>query len=350
VIGQVESLGERIGLRRACEVLGLPRSSLYAARKPRPARVRQPGVPPRALSAEEKARVRETLNSDRFADLAPREAYATLLDEGQYLCSVPTMYRILAANGEMRERRNQLRHPVYAKPRLLAIAPNQVWTWDITRLPGPAKWVGFCLYVLLDLFSRFVVGWLVAERESAALAEQLIDESAARQGIARGQLHLHSDRGGPMTATSLALLFTDLGLKPSLARPHTPDDNPYSEAQFKTAKYHPTFPERFGSLLDARTWGGRFFHWYNYQHHHTGLGLMTPAAVHLGQAQALSLQRRRVLHLAYAAHPERFVKGLPEPPSLPDTVWINPPQTGEKARSDTRTIDTKFADPVSKTH
>lgn len=350
MIGQVESLGGQIGMTKACEVLGLPRSSLYASRKPRPARVRQPGVPPRALTAEEKARVRETLNGERFADLAPREVYATLLDEGQYLCSVPTMYRILGANGEIRERRNQLRHPVYAKPRLVATAPNQVWTWDITRLPGPARWVGFCLYVLLDLFSRFVVGWLVAERESAALAEQLIDESAARQGITPGQLCLHSDRGGPMTAKSLALLLADLGVKPSLARPRTPDDNPFSEAQFKTVKHHPTFPERFGSLLDARVWGRQFFDWYNYQHHHTALGLMTPAAVHFDQAQALLLQRRRVLHLAYAARPERFVKGLPEPPALPDAVWINPPQTGEKARSDTQTIDTKFADPVSKNH
>ena len=204
--------------------------------------------------------------------------------------------------------------------------------------------------MLLDLFSRFVVGWLVAERESAALAEQLIDKSAARQGITPGQLSLHSDRGGPMTAKSLALLFADLAVEPSLARPRTPDDNPFSEAHFKTMKYHPTFPECYGSLLDARARGRQFFDWYNYQHQHTSLGLMTPAAVHLGQAQALLLQRQRVLHLAYAAHPERFVKGLPEPPALPDAVWINPPQTGEKARLDTQTIDTKFADPVSKTH
>lgn len=350
MIGQVEVLAKQVGVTSACEALGLPRSSLYAARTPRPARVRQPAVPPRALSAEEKALVRHTLNSERFADQAPREVYATLLDEGQYQCSVPTMYRILRENQEIRERRNQLRHPVYIKPRLLATGPNQVWCWDITRLPGPAKWIGFCLYVLLDLFSRFVVGWLVAERESADLAERLIDESAAQQGIALGQLRLHSDRGGPMTARSLALLFADLGVKPSLARPHTPDDNPYSEAQFKTVKYHPTFPERFGSLLDARAWGGQFFHWYNHQHHHTGLGLMTPAVVHFDKAQALFLERQRVLCLAYAAHPERFVKGLPEPPALPEAAWINPPQLGEKARSNTEITDTKFADSVSKTH
>ena len=347
---QVETLAQQVGVTSACDVLGVPRSSLYAARKPRPAKVRRPASPPRALSAVEKARVRQTLNSERFQDQAPREVYATLLDEGRYLCSVPTMYRILRENQEVRERRDQLRHPAYAKPELLATDPNQVWTWDITRLPGPAKGVGFCLYVLLDLFSRFVVGWLVAERESAGLAERLIDESAARQGILLGPLRLHSDRGGPMTAKSLALLFADLGLTQSLARPHTPNDNPYSEAQFKTVKYHPTFPERFGSVLDARAWGQKFFPWYNYQHHHTGLGLMTPAAVHFGQAQALFLERQRILRLAYAAHPERFVKGLPKPPALTDAVWINPPQPGEKASSDTETTDTKFADSVSKTH
>ena len=266
---QVETLAQQVGATSACDVLGVPRSSLYAARKPRPAKVRRLASPPRALGAAERARVRQTLNSERFQDQAPREVYATLLDKGRYLCSVPTMYRILRQDQEVRERRDHLRHPAYAKPELLATNPNQVWTWDITRLPGPAKWVGFRLYVLLDLFSRFVVGWLVAERESAALAEQLIDESAGRQGIALGQLRLHSDRGGPMTAKSLALLFADLGVKPSLARPHTPDDNPYSEAQFKTVKYHPTFPERFGSVLDARAWGQKFFAWYNYQHHHT---------------------------------------------------------------------------------
>lgn len=253
---QAEGLAKQVGVKIACQALGVPRSSLYAARQPRLAQVRRPASPPRALRLDEKALVRKTLNSGRFQDQAPREVYATLLDEGAYLCSVSSMYRILRENQELRERRNQLRHPVYAKPELLATGPNQVWTWDITRLPGP---VGFCLYVLLDLFSRFVVGWLVAERESSALAERLIDESAALQGIVLGQLRLHSDRGGPMTAKSLALLFADLGVKPSLARPHTPDDNPYSEAQFKTVKYHPTFPERFGSVLDARAWGQKFF-------------------------------------------------------------------------------------------
>jgi putative transposase len=327
---QVEGLAQQVGVKTACDVLGVPRSSRYAARQPRSAKVRVPATPLRALSADEKAMVRQTLNSERFADQAPREVFATLLDEEQYLCSVPTMYRILRENQEILERRNQLRHPAYAKPELLATGPNQVWTWDITKLPGPAKGVAFCLYVLLDLFSRFVVGWLIAERESAALAEHLIAESCARQTIPSNPLSIHSDRGAPMTAKPLALLLADLGVIQSLARPRTPNDNPYSEAQFKTVKYHPTFPQHFGSLLDARAWGQPFFHWYNYEHHHTGLGLLTPATVHFGQAQAFFLERQRVLQLAYAAHPERFVKGLPKPPALPSAVWINPPQPGEE--------------------
>ena len=332
----VEELAAQVGVKTACEALGVPRSSRYAARRPHAAKERAPAPPPpRALTADEKTTVRETLNSDRFADQAPREVYATLLDEGVYRCSVSAMYRILRENAEVVERRNQVRHPAYAKPRVLATGPNQAYTWDITKLPGPAKWLYFCLYVVLDLFSRFVVGWLIAERESAALAEQLIAESCTRQGIAPGQLTIHSDRGGPMTAKPLALLYADLGIAQSLSRPRTPDDNPFSEAQFKTVKYHPTFPERFGSLLDARAWGQGLFRWYNYEHHHTALGLMTPAAVHLGQAPALFAARQQVLAAACAAHPERFVRGLPQPPTLPTEVWINPPEPDQKARCDT---------------
>lgn len=332
----VNELAARVGVKTACEALGVPRSSRYAARRPRPSKDRSPAPPPpRALTTAEKATVRETLNSDRFADQAPREVYATLLDEGVYHCSVPTMYRILRENQEVQERRNQLRHPAYAKPQLVATGPNQVWTWDITKLLGPALGVYFFLYVLLDLFSRFVVGWLIAEREAAALAEQLIGESLARQQIRRAQLTLHSDRGAPMTAKSLSVLLADLGVTPSLARPRLPDDNAFSEAQFKTVKYHPTFPGRFGGLVDARTWAQSLFHWYNYQHHHTALGLMTPAAVHTGQASALHQQRQGVLAAAYAAHPDRFVRGLPQPPALPTAVWLNPPLPEEKARSDT---------------
>ena len=332
----VESLAAQVGVKRACEALGLPRSSRYAAGRPWVPKERAPAPPsPRALSSDETVSVREVLNSERFADQAPREVYATLLDEGVYHCSVPTMYRILAENQEVQERRNQLRHPIYAKPRLVATGPNQVWTWDIAKLPGPLKWAYFCLYVVLDLFSRFVVGWLIAAQESAAIAQQWIAESYVRQGLVPGQLSIHSDRGGPMIAGSLTSLFDDLGITPSLARPRTPDDNPYSEAQFKTVKYHPTFPERFGGLGDARTWGQQLFQWYNYEHHHTALGLMTPAAVHLGQAPALFQGRQQVLATAYATHPERFVRGVPQPPALPTEVWINRPEPAEKVRCDT---------------
>ncbi len=332
----MSALAEQIGLKRACEALGVPRSSLYAAQKPRPARPRAPRPPsPRRLSPAERETVRDVLNSEPFADQAPREVYATLLDdEQQYLCSVSTMYRVLAENSEVRERRAQRRHPVYGPPRLVATAPNQVWTWDITKLPGPAKWAWFCLYVVLDLFSRFVVGWLIAARESVALAEQLLAESYLRQGVVAGQLAVHSDRGAPMTAKPLGLLFTDLGITPSLARPRTPDDNPFSEAQFKTVKYHPSFPERFGGLADARAWGQQLFTWYNHEHHHTALGLMTPAAVHQGQALELYQTRQLTLSQAFRAHPERFVRGMPRPPALPTEAWINRPDKPEKASDD----------------
>ena len=327
----VEALATHIGVKPACDALRVPRSSLYASRQPPVVKERAAAPSPRALRAEEKGAVHQTLDSERFQDQAPREVYATLLDEGTYLCSVSSMYRILRASDEIRERRNQLRHPTYTKPELLATGPNQVWTWDITQLRGPAKWVYFYLYVLLDLFSRFVVGWLIAEREGARFAEQLIAESCARQGIQPDQLSIHSDRGGPMIAKSFAGLLADLGVTPSLSRPHTPDDNPFSEAQFKTVKYHPTFPDRFGSQTDARTWGQGFFQWYNYDHHHTGLAWLTPADVHSGRAQVILQRRQQVLLAAYAAHPERFVKGPSRPAPLPAAVWINPPQPTSQA-------------------
>jgi putative transposase len=252
--------------------------------------------------------------------------YAALLEDDTYLCSVPTMYRILRENDEVRERRDQLRHPAYAKPELLATAPNQVWTWDITKLLGPAKWTYYYLYVVLDLFSRKVVGWMIAGREAAELAEQLVTETCVREGIPPDQLTLHADRGSAMIAKSLALLLTDLGVRDSHSRPHVSNDNPYSEAQFKTLKYHPTFPSFFGSLADARTWAQSFFTWYNDQHHHTGLGLLTPSVVHAGQAGQVQARRQTALQAAYASHPERFVHGRPVPPALPTAAWINPPQ------------------------
>ena len=268
----------------------------------------------------------DVLHAPRFVDLAPAEVYATLLDEGHYLCSERTMYRLLAAHHEVRERRNQLRHPRYAAPELLARRPNELWSWDITKLLGPAKWTYFYLYVMLDVFSRYVVGWMVAHGESATLAEQFIDETCARQGIAREQLTIHADRGSSMTSKPVAFLLADLGVTKTHSRPHVSNDNPFSEAQFKTLKYRPDFPERFGSIQDARAFCHDFFPWYNTEHHHSGLGLLTPHDVHYGLAEQRVAARAAVLATAYAAHPERFPRGLPQPPALPTEVWINPPK------------------------
>lgn len=319
-----EDLGQQIGVARACEALGVARSSLYRARQPeRPASPRP--TPPRALSQAERETVRDVLNSERFQDRAPRQVYASLLDEAIYLCSWRTMYRILDAYQEVRERRDQLTHPAYTKPELLADRPNQVWSWDITKLLGPAKWTYFYLYVILDVFSRYVVGWLIAEREAASMAEALIKETCTKQGIVRDQLTLHADRGSSMRSKPVALLLADLGVTKTHSRPYTSNDNPYSEAQFKTLKYRPDFPERFGSLADARAWAQPFFQWYNNEHYHTGLALLTPAMVHYGLVETVRDQRQQVLQSAYAAHPERFVKGAPIVSQPPRQVWINPP-------------------------
>jgi putative transposase len=278
--------------------------------------------PAATLSSDEREQVRQTLNSERFADKAPRQVYASLLDEGAYLCHWRTMYRVLAAHDEVRERRNLLTHPTYHKPELLASAPNQVWSWDIIKLRGPVKWTYFCLYVPLDICSRYVVGWMIAERETAAPAKDLVETNCVRQGIAREQLTLHADNGGPMRAKSLALLLDDLDVSASHSRPHTSDDNPFSEAQFKTLT---AYPDRFGSIQDARAWARPSFNWYNEEHYHTGLKLLTSASVHHGQAQAICQQRQAVMNAAYAAHPERFSKGLPLVAPPPKEVWINPP-------------------------
>ena len=321
-----EQLSERTGVSAACESLGVPRNSFYRARQPKSEPKPRP-TPERALTPEEKEQVRQTLNSERFQDSAPRQVYATLLDDGEYLCSWSTMYRILNEHQEVRERRDQLRHPNYTKPELLATGPNQLWSWDITKLKGPAKWTYYYLYTILDVFSRYVPGWLIAERESATLAKQLIAESCTKQGIEPDQLTLHADRGSAMRSKTVAHLLADLGVTKTHSRPYVSNDNPYSESQFKTMKYRPDFPERFGSRQDARAWARPFFHWYNHEHHHSGLGLLTPVTVHYGQAQAVIEQRRKVLLAAYAAHPERFVRGEPKPPSLPTEVWINKPQS-----------------------
>jgi putative transposase len=282
-------------------------------------------TPARALSREEKAEVRHVLNSERFQDAAPRQVYATLLDDQVYLCHWRTMYRILKEHDEVQERRHVRRHPTYAKPELVATGPNQLWSWDITKLHGPAKWVYYYLYVILDVFSRYVVAWLLAEVESAELAERLIRESCTKQGIAKYQLTLHSDRGSPMKAKTVTQLLIDLSIRKSHSRPHVPDDNPYSEAQFKTLKYHPTFPDQFASPTEARTWARAFFAWYNHHFYHSSLGLLTPASVHYGQAQVILSQRQQVLQAAYTTHPERFVRGQPQLAPLPSEVWINQP-------------------------
>ena len=324
MIDAAEELAERVGVREACRTLGIPRSSLYRARKPKPEPSPRPR-PARALDAVEKEQVRAVLNSERFWDCAPREVYATLLDEGEYYCHWRTMYRILEAHDEVHERRNQRRHPRASRPELCATGPNQLWSWDITQLRGP-KGVYYHLYVILDVFSRFVPGWMIANRESAALAEQLIAETCVKQGIARDQLVLHSDRGSAMRSKTVARLLIDLGVAKSHSRPYTPTDNPYSEAQFKTLKYRPDYPQRFDEQQEAREWARGFFAWYNHQHHHSGLGLMPPAAVHYGLAERMYEHRRQVLAAAYAAHPERFVHGEPTPSRWPAEVWINPPQ------------------------
>ena len=305
----------------------MPRSSLYRTRKvTEPVAASAAVVSPRALPPTEKAEVRQVLNSERFADQPPREVYATLLDEGKYLCSWRTMYRILDENQEVRERRNQLRHPQYTKPELLATQPNQLWSWDITKLLGPTKWTYYYLYNILDVFSRYSVGWMIAEREAATLAKELIAATCVRQNIQPGQLTIHADRGSSMTSKPVALLMADLGVTKTHSRPHVSNDNPFSESQFKTFKYRPDFPERFGCQQDARLWATEFFRWYNYEHHHSAIALLTPADVHFGRAQTILEQRLQVLHAAYLKNPERFVKGRSRPPQLPPAVWINPPQ------------------------
>lgn len=320
-----QELSRHIGVSAACQSLGVPRSSFYRAQQPKKEAKPRP-TPQRALSVEEKTRVRQTLNSERFQDCAPRQVYATLLDEGIYYCSWRTMYRILDEHQEVRERRNQLQHPKYIKPELLATDPNMLWSWDLTKLRGPVKWSYFYLYTILDVFSRYVVGWMIAERESAILAEQLIRETCEKQAIQPEQLTVHADRGSSMRSKTVAILLADLGVTKTHSRPYNSNDNPYSESQFKTMKYRPDYPDRFGSIQDARVWARSFFRWYNHEHHHSALGLMTPAVVHYGQAQAVTEQRRQVLLAAHAAHPERFVHGEPQPPSLPKEVWINKPQ------------------------
>jgi putative transposase len=326
----VSVLAPDLGLVAACHAMNVNRANVYREQ------VRQRGPlappmpaprprPPLAFSDPERQAVLDALYSERFADAAPATVYATLLDEGIYLASVRTMYRLLEAAGQSRERRRQSVHPGYVKPELLATRPNEVWSWDITKVRGPAKWTYFHLYVILDIFSRYVVGWMIAPREASELAEQLIAETVGKNNVAPGTLTLHADRGSSMRSKPVAALLIDLDITKTHSRPHVSDDNPYSEAQFKTMKYRPDFPERFGCLEDARAHCQTFFPWYNAVHRHSGIGYMTPETVHYGRATALTQERADTLSVAFQANPMRFKGKFPNPPKLPTAAWINPP-------------------------
>jgi putative transposase len=326
----VDQLAPTVGIASACQALGVARASFYRQPVfgPMPLQIRP--TPARALSAEERETVRDVLHSTRFQDCAPAAIQATLLDEGQYLCSTRTMYRVLNEDGASRERRDQLTHPAYQKPELLATTPNQLWSWDITKLRGPVKWTYYYLYVILDVFSRYVVGWMIAPREAAVLATKLIEETCDKHLIQPNQLTIHADRGSSMRSKPVAFLLADLSITKTHSRPYTSNDNPYSESQFRTMKYRPEFPDRFGCLEDSHAFCQRFFPWYNDDHRHSGIGMLTPAMVHFGQASAMWEKRQTVLDAAYLAHPDRFVRRPPIPLPLPKEVWINKPQNTDE--------------------
>jgi putative transposase len=326
----VDQLAPTVGIASACQALGVARASFYRQPVfgPMPLQIRP--TPARALSAEERETVRDVLHSTRFQDCAPAAIQATLLDEGQYLCSTRTMYRVLNEDGASRERRDQLTHPAYQKPELLATTPNQLWSWDITKLRGPVKWTYYYLYVILDVFSRYVVGWMIAPREAAVLATKLIEETCDKHLIQPNQLTIHADRGSSMRSKPVAFLLADLSITKTHSRPYTSNDNPYSESQFRTMKYRPEFPDRFGCLEDSHAFCQRFFPWYNDDHRHSGIGMLTPAMVHFGQAPAIWDKRQTVLDAAYFAHPDRFVRRPPIPLPLPKEVWINKPQNTDE--------------------
>ena len=313
-----------MGVAAACRAMNVSRATFY--RRRHPPKISPRPTPARALSPPQRQAVLEQLNNSRFADQAPRQVYSKLLDEGQYLCSVRTMYRILAENQSVRERRNQLTHPKYKKPELLATGPNEVWSWDITKLKGPEKWTYYYLYVIVDIYSRCVVGWMLAHHENSDLARQLIRETIEKQQINADQLIIHSDRGPSMTSHSVAQLLGSLGVTKSHSRPHVSNDNPFSESQFKTMKYRPDFPKRFGCYQDALGFCRRFFDWYNNEHYHSGIGLVTASSLHYGQATEVIAARKRTLEQAWKLNPERFVNGIPRPAELPKAVWINPPR------------------------
>lgn len=316
------------GIGALCTALGEPRATWYRRQKPVENSNNPPRVySPRRLSAGEEQDVLQVLNSEQYRDMAPAEVVASLLDSGRYVCSERTMYRILKRHGQNTVRWQSAPRPQYAAPELLATRPNQVWSWDITKLKGPRTWTYFYLYVILDIFSRYVVGWMIAERELAVLAELLIAESCLEQGIARDQLSIHADNGKPMIAKPVAQLMADLGITKTHSRPYCSNDNPFSESAFKTLKYRPDFPDRFGCLLEARSYGRQFFPWYNNEHRHSGIAMLTPTMVHYGTYEPVLNRRAEVLTQAFHTHPERFVRGIPVVKRLPDSVWINKPRT-----------------------
>ena len=322
----VEELTPIIGTRPACRAVGASPATIHRRRRPREPKPPKPRpTPARALTAPEREQVLEVLHSERFVDVSPEETWATLLDDGTYLCSPRTMYRILAAlHGGVRERRNQLTHPPYAKPELLAERPNELWSWDISKLKAQPRGSWFFLYVALDVFSRYIVGWTVQHRETGELAKALIEQAIGQQPITPSILH--ADRGAPMRSKHLSELLDDLGVSKTHSRPYTSSDNPYSESNFKTLKYRPAFPARFDSIEHAREHCRAFADWYNHAHRHSGIGLMTPAVIHHGQAPALHAARARVLDAAYSRNPERFVRKPPTPTELPTAAWINKPK------------------------
>lgn len=340
----VTDLAPTVGIVAACDFLAVSRASFYRQRPilgpleapgPEPVLPVERASPARSLSGAEREAVLQVLHEERFQDRSPAAVQATLLDEGQYLCSTRTMYRILEQEGESRERRDQLVHPAYHKPELLATAPNQLWSWDITKLRGPAKWTYFYLYVMLDVFSRYVTGWMIAYREGADLATEFIEEAISKHQIPAGQLTIHADRGRVMKSKPVAFLMADLGVTKSHSRPYVSDDNPYSESQFRTMKYRPEFPDRFGCIQDSRAFCQQFFTWYNEDHRHSGIAMLAPAVVHFGEAQAALAQRQVVLDAAYRAHPDRFVRQSPKPLPLPSDVWINQPlPPGQKTQEE----------------
>jgi putative transposase len=333
-VNAAQGLARHVGVSPACRALGVARATFYRTTRKTTGQQQPRKTPARALSAVERERVREVLYAPRFVDRSPGEVVATLLDERRYLCSERTMYRILAAEQASAERRRQRKHPVYTKPELVATAPNEVWSWDITKLLGPKKWTYYYLYVLLDLYSRYAVGWMVADRENATLASNLIEETCRKNAVTPETLTLHSDRGAPMTAKCTAQLLADLGVTRSLSRPRVSDDNPFSEAQFKTLKYHPGFPGRFASQREATDYCRSFFPWYNQEHRHGGIAMLTPADVHCGKANEILDQRTNALARAFRAHPERFPRGCPKAAVLPEAVYINPPRIDAAQQGD----------------